>query len=344
MIINYSVTRILKVRVLTLCTDQNHEPVGRVGLAAWTQPDSQVLDARNLVSISLVHLDRLSRPIIPLSLGLLSKSRNERSLTGFIQWKVCTGEQLDEVIREPELVFISLAVPEVCAWRRDNGSFRDSERLGHSVDFTLVEVADQLHVHDSVSSLAEIRQVPVLVLVAGAHDNGRVAPLRVELCHVIPNRCAHVRAELAGGEVSTSNSNLAVNQRLELLEDLGLVDDDAGGATCFDVLPATLLGPCAAIDGLTHADVVNNRAAFHLLGSRAKSEGGSRVDASRDRGHAGLQPGFCHVFVEFLAFALDPLFGIKPTRFTIGSQLGDELGMKGGRGHVDGSSGVGGAG
>ncbi len=158
----------------------------------------------------------------------------------------------------------------------------------------------------SQNNLAEVREIPILIPIAGPHDYCWKALLAIQLGHVVPHRGAHITAQLPSSKGGALNAHRSVDELLQPCVLLRLVDNDFDGTSGFDVFAATVKGPCAAVDGLAHAHIIDNGAAVHLLRPAAEGQYTGRVNTAGNGRHARLEPEPQHVVVKFAALGVDP--------------------------------------
>ncbi len=128
--------------------------------------------------------------------GRLIETVNQRRL-GLALHRQPTREQLHKVIGHSQLSLVSLTFAQIGRGCGEKNALGHQQMSTHREHLALVQVRDQLHVHHTVAGFAEVEEVSVLVLVAGAQHDAVVMGGQ----HVV-HWSTHVAAHQTFGEVA----------------------------------------------------------------------------------------------------------------------------------------------
>ena len=110
-----------------------------------------------LVRVAAVNALADRCPLVELLLRVGAEAVAELDVRGRPSFEVDAREELDAVVREAKLLLVRLPLPQVRRRRGDKDRIRHAELVARAEDLALVQVCDQLDVHDAVAR-AEVRE------------------------------------------------------------------------------------------------------------------------------------------------------------------------------------------
>jgi len=96
----------------------------------------------------------------------------ETSPLRLVELKILRVE-LNKVVGKSEFPFVGLSIPQVGAGWCTEDRVRNTEFFAYLENLTLVKISDELKVSDSITGLAEIEEITVLVVISSTEHDAR---------------------------------------------------------------------------------------------------------------------------------------------------------------------------
>merc|ERR1712137_276273 len=216
--------------------------------------------------------------------------------------------KFNKIVRNTHFLFVGLTFPEVSGSSIQDGG-RNTQMATQSKYFTLVQVSDQLNIDHTITSLAEITKITILIIVASAHHHTRQTTLGNQLSGIISHRCSLVRAQLTLGEGVSVNTHSLIDEGGQIVMNLRLIYRHNRGE-CVQS-QSSLPDRISGVNGLCDTKHLLDGRVLLFLCVCTQGKNDSTIYTSTNRHNASTKATLAHVVIEHCGLFFQPLLHVE---------------------------------